>query len=75
MTMSRYSKALIWGVLIGALGLAGSVLNYIDECDQRIGLDFLFNMRGTIKPPQDVVIVSIDKSSAQRLNLPRDPVR
>jgi adenylate cyclase len=75
MTMFRYSKALIWGVLIGALGLAGSMLNYIDECDQRIGLDFLFSMRGPIKPPPDVVIVAIDKASAQRLNLPRDPVR
>ena len=73
--MSRYSKALIWGVLIGALGLVGFSLNYINECDQRIGLDFLFNMRGPIKPPPDVVIVAIDKASAQRLNLPRDPVR
>ena len=73
--MSRYSKALIWGVLIGALGLVGFSLNYINECDQRIGLDFLFNIRGPIKPPPDVVIVAIDKASAQRLNLPRDPVR
>ncbi|HOD34778.1 MAG TPA: adenylate/guanylate cyclase domain-containing protein [Syntrophales bacterium] len=73
--MSRHSKAILWGIIIGVLGLAGSMLNYIDECDQRIGLDFLFGMRGPIQPPPDAVIVAIDKASAQHLNLPRDPVR
>jgi adenylate cyclase len=73
--MTRYRKALFWGFIIGVLGLAGFGLNYINQWDQRIGLDFLFNVRGPIQPPPETVIVAIDKASAQRLNLPRDPVR
>jgi adenylate cyclase len=43
--------------------------------DERFGLRWLFSMRGEISPPQQVVIVAINRRSAQRIALPRDPAR
>ena len=60
-------------LLIGGLGVffcqtdAG---NYIEE---EIGLDWLFRLRGSIAPPDEVIIVSIDRDSAQSLHFPDDP--
>lgn len=38
-----------------------------------MGLDLLFGWRGERQPPPDVLIVSIDKASSDRLSLPEDP--
>jgi adenylate cyclase len=43
------------------------------ELEENFGLDLLFGLRGTRRAPSDVVIVSIDKASADALNLPDDP--
>jgi len=40
--------------------------------EENVGLDVLFNLRGTRKAPSDVVIVNVDKVSADNLNLPDD---
>lgn len=43
------------------------------ELEENFGLDLLFGLRGIRKAPSDVVIVSIDRESADALNLPDDP--
>ena len=70
--MSRLRKALILGGLTGLLGLAlGLFLPF--HLEENIGLDLLFNLRGTRTPPPEVIIVSVDKVSAEHLRVPTDP--
>lgn len=43
------------------------------ELEENFGLGLLFRLRGVRQAPSDVVVVSIDKESADALNLPDDP--
>jgi adenylate cyclase len=66
-------KTSISVLLIGLMGFlfcqtkAGS---YIEE---EFGLDWLFKFRGVLSAPDDIIIVSIDQASAEKLQLPDDP--
>ncbi|MDD5580723.1 MAG: adenylate/guanylate cyclase domain-containing protein [Methylobacter sp.] len=41
--------------------------------EEDLGLAWLFNLRGSLTSPKDVIIVNIDKSSGEILHLPEDP--
>jgi adenylate cyclase len=71
--MHRLSKAGTLGILIGVVGLLVSLIPFGFNLEEQVGLDILFTLRGTRQAPSDVVIVSIEKDSAVRLNLPADP--
>ena len=71
--MFGLSKAVILGLLIGILGLVASFIPVGLELEENFGLDILFKLRGARHAPADVVIVSIDRSSAASLNLPIAP--
>ena len=66
-------KAVILGILTGVLGLLLSLMPAVFELEENVGLAILFKLRGVRQAPSDVIIVSIDKASAARLNLPNDP--
>jgi adenylate cyclase len=66
-------KTCIAVLLIGGLGAwfcQTKVGSYIEE---EFGLAELFQIRGSLPPPADVIIVSIDQASAEILHLPDDP--
>jgi len=69
--MSPLSKAITVGFLTGLLGLGFIPLGL--DLEESIGLGFLFKMRGPREAPSDVIIVTMDKDSADHLNLPSDP--
>ena len=71
--MSRLSKALIVGLLIGLLGVAATLVPHGLDLEENIGLDLLFKMRGVREAPSEVVVVTVDKVSADNLNLPIRP--
>jgi adenylate cyclase len=71
--MSHLSKAITLGLIIGVAGLLISLIPFWSDIEENVGLDLLFRLRGERKAPTDVVIVSIDKASADSLNLPDDP--
>jgi adenylate cyclase len=71
--MSRLLKATLLGVFLGALGVGTSFLPVAHDAEQSAGLGLLFKLRGTRKAPSDVVVVSIDRESAERLNVSDDP--
>jgi adenylate cyclase len=73
--MSRSSKTLLFGLLIALLGVAASFVDVIHELEEDSGLGLLFKLRGTKPPPSEVVIVSIDRESSERLGLPDNPDR
>jgi adenylate cyclase len=73
--MPRLFQAATLGLLTGTLGLLLSLLPLWLDLEEHVGLGVLFSLRGSRPPPDDVVIVSIDRSSAETLDLPADPVK
>lgn len=60
-------------MLIGIAGVGINIAPLGSELEENFGLDLLFTLRGVRQAPADVVIVSIDKESADELGLPDDP--
>ena len=63
-------------VLAWAVGLAGSLLGlsaYGTLFERSVGLDWLFNIRGQVDPPEGVAVVAIDGVTGSRLDLPTLP--
>jgi adenylate cyclase len=73
--MDRISKALTWGLITGLAGLLISGLFHNVALEEKAGLYLLFKARGERQVPSDVVVVSIDRISADTLNLSRKPDR
>ena len=72
-TRSRLLKAAVLGLVVGVLGLVISPLQFALNLEEDTGLGLLFKLRGPLKPPSDVVVVSIDKQSSDKLNLNNNP--
>lgn len=68
--MSRLYKAAVLGALTAMAGLVLSLTPAGRSIEEDLGLGLLFRLRGTRPAPSDVIIVSIDKISAENLNLP-----
>lgn len=70
---TRLCKAVTLGLLTGILGLTASLLPYGYDLEESIGLGLLFKLRGQRQAPSDVVVIAVDKASADQLKLPLDP--
>jgi adenylate cyclase len=77
MFMSYFKTHLLKPLILAlVVGMAGVVINLAplgSELEENLGLDLLFTLRGIRQPPTDVVVVSIDRESADELGLPDDP--
>jgi adenylate cyclase len=73
--MSRLKEAAVFGLLIGLVGLLVSFFPVAHDLEEDIGLGLLFKLRGARKPPSEVIVVSIDRQSAERLNVSPNPDR
>jgi adenylate cyclase len=60
-------------LLIGIMGFLFCQTKAGTYLEEEFGLDWLFKLRGSLPPPPDIVIVSIDQASAEILRLPDDP--
>ncbi|MBW1818780.1 MAG: adenylate/guanylate cyclase domain-containing protein [Deltaproteobacteria bacterium] len=69
--MLSSAKAPFAAVLVGLLGIALIPLSHNLEEDYGLGL--LFRIRGPIQPPAEVVVVTMDRVSADALKLPEAP--
>ena len=72
-TRKRLLKAAALGFVVGILGLLISPFQFAMNLEEDTGLGLLFKLRGPRKPPADVVVVSIDKQSSDRLDLNNNP--
>lgn len=70
---NRWTRALLFGALVSLVGATLLVLPWGAELEEHFGLAWLFQLRGPVKAPDDVVIVAIDKEAAVRLGLPLKP--
>ncbi len=68
----KTGKACILAFFIGFLGSLFSLTPWGENLEEA-GLDWFYKIRGPQHPPKDVVIISIDKLSADILRLPDDP--
>lgn len=57
----------------GVLGIISSRLPFFSAAEENLGLHILYLLRGPQKPPDDVVVVAIDRGSARSLDLPTAP--
>lgn len=71
--MSLLIRTLVLALLTSSLGIIASAVPPINEMEVDLGLKWLFRMRGPRPAPTDVVVVSIDRESSRRLNLPNAP--
>ena len=55
--------------------LLGASIDSLANLETKLGLEFLFRVRGTQKPPADAVIVAMDEASETRLNVGNDLTR
>lgn len=73
--MARVSKTLLVGLVTGLLGVGLSLTPAGLSLEERFGLPLLFFLRGALKPPPDVLVVALDKESADRFGVPPEPAR
>ncbi len=73
--MPKNRKAVLFGCCIGLLGILAGMMPLFDELDEGVGLYALFQMRGHRTPPPETVVLSMDRESALRLGIQRDPVK
>jgi len=55
------------------MGLVLSYVPFFHDLEEDVGLGLLFKFRGVRQPPGGAVVVSIDKESAEQLNIPENP--
>ncbi len=78
-THSEYSftatllRPLIIGSIVVLSGLLMAVSPFGRWLEEDISLSWLFKLRGEVTAPADVVVVSIDQASSQKLGLPNIP--
>ncbi|MDD5273148.1 MAG: CHASE2 domain-containing protein, partial [Methylovulum sp.] len=63
----------LFSLAVGVLGAILCVTPLGLYLEEEFGLDWLFLARGDITPPKDVVIVSVDQTTADLLKLPDNP--
>jgi adenylate cyclase len=71
--MNKPVKAILLGLFTGILGILASLAPFVLDLEEKAGLDWLFTLRGPRTPPSDVVVVAVDKASADALGLPVEP--
>ncbi len=70
---SRLFRAILYGFLIGLVGLLVSLFPFAFHLEENMGLGLLFKLRGVRQAPPDVVVVSIDKESSEQLHVSDNP--
>lgn len=71
--MATLYKAIGLGVVTGVVGLVIHFVVFQIVFKDNLDIYFLFRLRGEIPAPHDVAIISMDRYSADKLNLPYNP--
>lgn len=66
-------KGVILGLIGGLIGALISLSPWALKLEEDTGLEWLFHQRGSAPPPAEIVIISIDKRSADQLGVPGEP--
>ena len=66
-------KQLLFGVFIGLIGIIINLTPVGLALEEKFGLYWLFQLRGAVPAPDNVVVISIDQPSATQLGVPINP--
>jgi adenylate cyclase len=62
-------------VLIALVGVCALLSPLARPLEEGLGLNWLFEMRGPLPAPGEVVVVTVDRDSTEHLGLPEDPLK
>lgn len=71
----RLCKGLALGAVVSLVGLIIFWNPGEFDLEEQYGLEWLFRLRGSISPPTEIVIVTVDRKSARKLGLSDKPDR
>lgn len=71
--MFYLKKMIILGLFTGLSGIVISFIPFVSSLEENIDLGLLFKLRGPRQPPPNIVVINIDKLSADKLNLSNHP--
>ena len=71
--MPSAGKALLFGTIVGIVGITASLLPSVMDVETHLGLKLLFWLRGPRPAPPEVAVVSIDRESADRFDRRKEP--
>jgi adenylate cyclase len=71
--MSQLYRTAVASMVVGAFGMMMSLTPFGMELEENTGLHLLFKIRGKRRAPPDVIIITLDKASADHLHLPSAP--
>ncbi len=71
--MRRWLTGLTVGLLVGIAGLVLGLSPLGASFELAVGLTWLFNVRGSIEPPEDVAVIAMDSRTGEQLGLPTLP--
>jgi adenylate cyclase len=71
--MTQLYRTAVASMVVGAFGMVISLTPLGMELEENIGLHLLFKIRGKREAPSDVIIITLDKASADALHLPSTP--
>lgn len=72
-TTKRLGLGLGLGLIVGLAGWLLAVTPWGARVEEDAGLSWLFQLRGARPAPADVIVVALDRQSAERLGLPPEP--
>ena len=71
--MRRWLKGLVAGLFVAIVGVGLGLSPLGAGFEQGVGLAWLFDVRGPVEPPGDVVVVAMDSRTGENLGLPTLP--
>ncbi len=71
--MRRWRKGLAVGILTGVAGAILGLSGIGNTLETRVGLSWLFHLRGPVAAPADVAVIAINAGTGQRLGLSESP--
>lgn len=71
--LSARAQTALLGLLTGLAGLLALAVPPLANLEADVGLDWLFRLRGPRPAPPQAVVVSIDRASSRRFDLPNVP--
>ncbi|GJL70393.1 MAG: adenylate/guanylate cyclase domain-containing protein [Nitrospirales bacterium] len=71
--MAKLIKAVLFGLLVGIVGVVFSVALLSRSFEEDVELGLLFKLRGVRPPPTDVVVISIDHNSSAHFKVSDNP--
>ena len=73
--MKAWRITVLSGIAVGLFAAALAAIPAVHRLEQRVGLQWLFDLRGPVEPPDYAILVLMNERAASEISLPREPER